>query len=394
MCGLVGIASSNLILGDKNVFTTLLYLDELRGEHSTGVCAVSRTGESNVYKRALKASDFIQLKGYTNILAKADRVLMGHNRYATMGAKDDNNAHPFTHGDITLMHNGTLRNKGVVNKCANTFVTDSETVAWAIATDDTIEVLERLQGAYALVWYDAMDKVLHFARNEERPLYIGKIGNDIVWASEKAMLELVAEHHKKQLKDVELLPIGELRMYDCDAISADPQTLEFTPYKAPPVVYDGKSGMNGYYGGNTNRRSKIKAAAQTLEATLVEVRSTGYMEAVADDGALVSGNIGDVLLADMQAAAALGKRIVGTIASESSRWTQRGYVDQYYLAGNSISIIDEEVADSGTEKKCQICHSSTSLLGEIEYHYGEYFHTLCLDGRDDDFHNLYKEDYA
>lgn len=381
-------ASNNLIVNDKNIFTSLLYIDELRGEHSTGIAAIDKNSNVAVYKKALKASDFIQLKGYGNTIAKADRILMGHNRYATMGARDDNNAHPFTHGSITLMHNGTLTNKHQVNRCNATFCTDSETIAWALDTDDAVQVLERLEGAYALVWYDSVDRVLHFARNEERPLYIGKLGRDLVWASEKAMLELVAEHHKKSLTEVVLLSTGKIVMFDLDNLAAEPEIIEFVP-KPKPVVYTPPRG--GYYNqGNYQQQQHPRrfkhTLGRTIEATLISCKQTGYFEAVSDDGAHVTGAVSGTDITAFVVGAAASKRIRGNIASSTNRYHENRYQEVFHLSGNTVEILpDEEVADSGTEKKrCLLCGSSTSpyRLDSWENHYGEWYHSRCLDGEE------------
>lgn len=241
MCGLVGIASSNLLASDKSVFKTLLYLDQIRGAHSTGVCAVDDKSGAHVYKRALAASDFIQLRGYADTVAKGNRVLIGHNRYATLGAKDDNNAHPFSHGGVTLVHNGTLVNKGELLEKDDrvVFPTDSETITYALSLYDWQPVLESLEGAYALVWYDSRDNTLNFARNEERPLWLGVMGGDLVWASERSMLELTASNEKLALKDLVQLPIGKLFCYDVGDLSAAPVEADFTPKKRKPTYQRG-----------------------------------------------------------------------------------------------------------------------------------------------------------
>lgn len=388
MCGLVGIASNNLIVGDRNVFTSLLYLDELRGEHSTGVAAVDKAGDVSVYKRALKASDFIQLKGYTNTLLKADKVLMGHNRYATMGARDDNNAHPFTHGTITLMHNGTLNNKLDVNSCKAVFNTDSETIAYALSREDTKEVLERLGGAYALVWYDEEELTLNFARNDERPLFLGRIGaNDLVWASEKAMLELVAEHHKKTLKDVFMLATGKVVSFDVANLSAEPEILEFTPKPKPVIQSYGNNYGQGSASHVTRRpRTYYNNFSRSVEATLTECRQSGFFIAVTDDGSHVQGNVSQQDAVALIVAASAGKRIKGKVASTTDRWLAGKWQEVFYLQGDSVEVIkeEEEVADSGTEKKCQLCLSSSTIgwngtPDEMEYHRGRYYHTSCLD---------------
>ena len=103
MCGLVGVVGSTMSFVDSKVFRQLLYIDALRGPHSTGVSTNNINGEVETFKRALNASDYLQLKLGEKISSKVTGdFLLGHNRYATQGAIDDNNAHPFTYGNVNL----------------------------------------------------------------------------------------------------------------------------------------------------------------------------------------------------------------------------------------------------------------------------------------------------
>ena len=104
MCGLVGIASTVLNVNDKKCFSQLLEVDAVRGHHSTGIFGVGK-GYSDMYKRALNSQDFLQLKRADDIINHTKvNVLVGHNRWATKGAVNHRNAHPFKHGNITLVH--------------------------------------------------------------------------------------------------------------------------------------------------------------------------------------------------------------------------------------------------------------------------------------------------
>ena len=239
MCGLVGIAANNISAPERKMFNTMLFLDEIRGPHSTGVATMDKAGTVNTYKRALKASDYMQLNGHTSNMLNGDRVIIGHNRYATVGSKDDNNAHPFTHGGITLAHNGTLTHKTTINSDDRSFGTDSETVAYAFSKEPAKDVIERLQGAYALTWIDEDMGTINLARNDERPLFVGRLVDGIVWSSEKAILELAAAHNKIKVESIEELPVGSWRAWEIGKMTEGFYEEEFTPKKPTTTTRHG-----------------------------------------------------------------------------------------------------------------------------------------------------------
>lgn len=381
MCGLVGMASNNLIHGDKKVFATLLYLDQLRGKHSTGVCGVNKKGEVAVYKRALEASDYLQLSGCDKVLTHSDRLLLGHNRYATVGAKDDNNAHPFTHGEITLAHNGTLTNKPDVIKGESKkyFPTDSESIAYAFSVEYYQDVLERLEGAYALTWYDKQDNTINFARNEERELYIGYIGTDIVWASEKEMLELAASHHKKTLKDVELLPVGEHRMFEINKLEEGYVATEFTPKKKVIRSYQHPTTRRGRHHetqSNNISRSKI---GSTLEGWITEVRDSGFVKAMTDEYELLTMTVPKEEVPVYKKAFEEGHKVRGLVTSASRQWEKNVLAHHCHISGDKITIIKPQAEGKTSEKKCELCREKATAHDSLEEHYGVHYHSECLD---------------
>lgn len=239
MCGLVGIASVGaLSKPEKDVFTDLLFVDTLRGQDSTGVFSVDMENKVDVYKSVLDGPSFIQHQNYERLFMSHTsriRVLAGHNRKATLGKVSTKNAHPFFHGDVVLMHNGTLTTQTNLKK-SYSFDTDSECVCYNISQvepNQVGEVIEMLNGAFALVWWDVRDNTLNFIRNNERDLYIGQNKSPepttIAWASEKPMLDLtfgrsntqsVTEihyikpmHHYKVHLDDKTVKVDKLRIY-------------------------------------------------------------------------------------------------------------------------------------------------------------------------------------
>lgn len=198
MCGLVGMLSLNHISLVQSI-RDLTLMSSMRGSDATGMFTVSQkmtdvtTRKASWLKSSKNPLDFIRSRPFRNHLLSDDNIkLVGvHTRYATIGEKVSSNAHPFEYGNIIGMHNGTIRSGLDVEKGA----TDSEALIKKLSESDIKTVLSSIFGAFALVWYDTAALTLNFIRNDERPLYYahdtGKI--NFVWASEKPMIELLAE---------------------------------------------------------------------------------------------------------------------------------------------------------------------------------------------------------
>lgn len=253
MCGLVGIiASGTVVKGMVDVVSQLIEVDSLRGRHSTGVMRIDKKGMC-YYKSALSGPEFVATKGGDEFLygGKGVKALIAHNRWATKGAVNHLNAHPFRHGHITLMHNGTLRGQYLLPDSAR-FEVDSENIAWSMQKIGEKETLEKLSGAFALAWFNEQDNTINFARNGERPLWFGltQLGN-VIYASERLMLEWICARNGVILNDVKELPVHKhlkLEMTKGKLDWKDVQTLPFAAYSA----YSGNRNYNyndGYNGG-------------------------------------------------------------------------------------------------------------------------------------------------
>ncbi len=120
MCGQAGI-----ILGRKRrraeerdylawLFTELLVMSERRGPHATGVAWLNRDGDHQLFKRPVRATQFVTDKAFHEILAGVDNrttLVLGHTRWRTRGDEQVNeNNHPIRAGDILGTHNGTIYN--------------------------------------------------------------------------------------------------------------------------------------------------------------------------------------------------------------------------------------------------------------------------------------------
>lgn len=142
------------------------------------------------YKRAVHFMDFLGTRGAARVMDKLSdyHYMIGHVRASTMGADKDYNAHPFEYDHIILVHNGTITNHHTLEKAIETV--DSAAVAANMAAKGELETLEKLDGGYSLVWYNAKDDSLNFARNDRKPMAIAfvKGKNEMFFSSEYSTL--------------------------------------------------------------------------------------------------------------------------------------------------------------------------------------------------------------
>ena len=206
MCGIVGFIAGNSGNSlDKELFMRqALIADTLRGEDSTGIFTVLRNPNKKKesvswYKAVMDGYSFVASKDYDEFLGFNEvgslMCAVGHNRAATIGGVSMDTAHPFQEGPITLVHNGTLQSTSTLpqDQTETGAHNDSHTVAKnlaAVAPDKAHEIVGRLDGAYALVWYDERTESLSIVRNNARPMSLGYSPQTqtIYFASEPHML--------------------------------------------------------------------------------------------------------------------------------------------------------------------------------------------------------------
>lgn len=170
----------------------------MRGLDATGAFSV---GKDNTVERARALGTPELLMDTRQFNNKVDRfntkVLVGHCRAKTMGQNTVQNAHPFQHGAITGVHNGTLRNWRAFES-NHGFDVDSSWLYNEIAENGIEDVIPRVDGAWCLNWWDSEENSLNFLRNDERPLSFcwSEDKETMFWASEAWMLGAVSRKIK------------------------------------------------------------------------------------------------------------------------------------------------------------------------------------------------------
>lgn len=183
MCGIVGYiggASASDILLDA------LSKLEYRGYDSAGL-ALYNNGEVDILKRKGRIADLRALVNESGDFSSCN-LGIGHTRWATHGAPNDSNSHPFLSysGHVAIVHNGIIENhvelRELLEKQGFEFTsqTDSEVIAHLIEycyNGDPIAAMHEMQtmltGSYAIAALFTKHPDMIVAVKKDSPLVIG-----------------------------------------------------------------------------------------------------------------------------------------------------------------------------------------------------------------------------
>lgn len=246
MCGNVGVAGI-LNVAEEKAFKQLLVVDVLRGEHSTGVAVIPRhNAEPKIAKQVGNPFELFNDKRFDTAMGGMNRVIIGHNRFATQGAVNKANAHPFDFDNVVGAHNGTLSNKHALEG-GNNFTVDSQALYNHIDKHGVEDAITKCMGAWALVWWDKNAETLNFLRNSERTLYtvMSEDGKKIFWASEWEMLNLVMNRNGMKYDKIKTVPVDTWVSIPVDSQGNLGEKVETKVAGKKPVVVVYQGGYKG-----------------------------------------------------------------------------------------------------------------------------------------------------
>lgn len=281
MCGIVGFITAEKVVSTatEKALRNLIVMDTVRGFDSTGAFTVNKDGgKPGFLKKVCTGGEFVLSKEYDKYVNNVNAwATIAHNRAATIGNVDLATAHPFQEGPITLVHNGTLNTTGNLPKSqyqlgANN---DSHTIAHNLAlTKDYASIIEKLNGAFTLVWHDKRDGNLRVIRNSQRPMHFAAAKNHqtLFLSSDINILKAAMEQSRVEVGKYAKLQPGTL--------------LTFEPGTVIPKIEEvslgkGYSGGGGYYVVNSSKGAassggyKERAASKTPDECRTTVKILG-----------------------------------------------------------------------------------------------------------------------
>jgi amidophosphoribosyltransferase len=254
-CGIFGIfnhpeASNLTYLG--------LYALQHRGQEACGI--VSSDGKSlHAHKAMGLVADVFGDSNIFNTLP--GKAAIGHVRYSTAGSSVIKNTQPimveYSRGAIAVAHNGNIVNAQLIRSeleaYGSIFQTsmDTEIIVHLLATarDDSLveritSALERIEGAYCLLFLTESRMIAVRDPYGFRPLCLGKQGGSYVVASESCALDLIEAEFIREIEPGEMVIIdknGITSLHPWKKEKPQPCIFEFVYFARPDSFIFGKN---------------------------------------------------------------------------------------------------------------------------------------------------------
>lgn len=254
-CGIFGIfnhpeASNLTYLG--------LYALQHRGQESCGIVSSDGVGLHAHKSMGLVADVFGNQEIFKSLPGKG---AIGHVRYSTTGSSVIKNVQPimvdYSRGSIAVAHNGNLVNaqliKDELEAWGSIFQTtmDTEIIVHllAISKANTLverltEALNRIEGAYCLLFLTETRMVAVRDPHGFRPLCLGKLGDSWVVASESCALDLIEAEFVREIEPGEIVEIDKNGMtshFPLKKAEPAPCIFEFVYFARPDSYIFGKN---------------------------------------------------------------------------------------------------------------------------------------------------------
>src|SRR5512138_3234306 len=254
-CGIFGIFNHQEA---ANLTYLGLYALQHRGQEACGIVSSDGTTLHAHKAMGLVADVF----GNQEIFQKLPgRSAIGHVRYSTAGSSIIKNTQPimveYSRGAIAVAHNGNIVNAQLIRDeleaYGSIFQTsmDTEIIVHLLATsknnslvDRITAALDRVEGAYCLLFLTESRMIAARDPHGFRPLCLGRLGSSYVIASESCALDLIEAEFIREIEPGELVVIdknGMTSYFPWKKVSPTPCIFEFVYFARPDSYIFGKN---------------------------------------------------------------------------------------------------------------------------------------------------------
>ena len=237
MCGIVG------YVGNKNAQDFLisgLKRLEYRGYDSAGIVTLDEKGEPTLIRAKGKIANLEEKLAQNK---RADKIGIGHTRWATHGEPSEKNAHPHKAGSIYLLHNGIIENYRELKQQLKNHKFKSETDTEALVAlinsfyDDgkyplinsVVQAVKLVKGTYGIAVVSTKNPDEIVVARSGSPLLIG-IGHDETLIASDASALLGHTKQAIYLNDGEVALVRkdsvEIKTLGAEPVSAKVEEIE------------------------------------------------------------------------------------------------------------------------------------------------------------------------
>lgn len=258
-CGVFGVYSNK---PEKLAYMTCIGLSGLqhRGEESCGI-AVNTDGVISYHKEPGLVSEVFTNEVLDNL--PEGNMSIGHVRYSTTGSAKRENAQPIVirhkKGNLAVVHNGNITNAIELkqeledNGAIFTTTSDTEVICHIIvrerlkakSTEEAIaNTMKVLKGSYSLIIMSPQKLIACRDPQGFRPLCMGKLGDDIVFASESCALDICGAEFIRDVKPGEIVVVKDGKVKSIDYDSKEKKGMcvfEYIYFARPDSILEGMS---------------------------------------------------------------------------------------------------------------------------------------------------------
>lgn len=257
-CGVFGIYAKEK--EEDLAYYTCLGLSALqhRGEESCGI-AINEGGVISCHKD-IGLVNHVFKQHVVDSMPKG-KMSIGHVRYSTTGQPKKENAQPmvmrYAKGNFGIVHNGNLTNSLELreelaqNGAIFNSTSDTEVISHIIARerlkthsieDAVANAMHYIKGAYSLLIMSSQKLIALRDPQGFRPLCMGRLGKDIVFASESCALDIMGAEFIRDIKPGEMVVVhnDEITTRDCKNGQKDGLCIfEYIYFARPDSTIDG-----------------------------------------------------------------------------------------------------------------------------------------------------------